>query len=396
MSVNSINLLSEDSFIQQQDVENVLLAAIVQREIANQHTDLIPNSWTNVNSMVDLGLAKSQIYIGDQFTCLHGNDTITWDVLGHNCETLTDVQYANRDNMTIGMHNCFPDMLALDAREAFYTTDSGLEAGTYNILISSQPWYTADQSKYMQFTLTNALPAGGQLVFIHAQNTTMFGKTFNVFTSSTSTTATETPIITEGQDGTYLGALTTSPQTEFNSSHRAFFFFFYYKQSAIRQWLNTDKTAGNWWVAQNKWDRAPEYASSANGFMYGMDEGFLKVVKKTNIKCAKNTLFEGGGVDEMDDYFFLLSKPQIYGGATVSGVNEGSVYPYFKNYSTLNAAGTDNDLNRIKKRNNTATWYWLRSPGADHGNYVWGVSTAGRLYSNHAMNAGGITAACTI
>ena len=395
MSVNSINLLSEDSFIQQQDAENALLAAIVQREITNQHTDMIPNSWANIDSMVDLGIAKSQIYIGDQFTCARGNETITWDVLGHNCDTLTDAQYSNRDNMTICMHDCLLDASTFDAREAFYATDSGLAAGTYNILISSQPWYTADQGKYAQFTLTNALPAGGQLVFTHDYNTTMFNKTFHVFTSPTSSVV-ETPTITEGQDGTYLGALTANLQTEINSSHRAIFGNGNYKQSAIRQWLNTDKIADNWWIAQNKWGRAPVYASTVNGFMYGIDEDFLKVIKKTHIKVARNTLFEGGGIDEMDDYFFLLSKPQVYGGATVSGIDEGSVYPYFKNYSDLSAAGTGTDSNRIKKRNNSAAYYWLRSPAVGYGSIVWYVGTAGQLSSNYAAGAFGVAAACTI
>ena len=397
MSIDRFNLLSQESFINQQNTENILLASIVQKKIANETTDFTPNSWENVDSMVDLGLAKTSIYIGDQFVSTRNNVNITWDVIGHNCETLSDTKYSNRDNMTLYMHDLFSESLVqFGARQAFYVTDNGLTAGVYNILIESQPWYTRDQGKYAQFELTQDLPAGGQIVFTHADNTTMFGKTLSTLASPESTTALENIEISEGTEGINLGTLKASLQNSINSSYRAFWGSGNYKESAVRQWLNSKNTAGNVWNPQTKFDRPPSWADTLNGFMYGMDEDFLKVIKKTHIKYARNTLFEGGGYDEIDDYFYLLSKPQIYGGATVLGVDEGEIYPYFINYSTLNAAGTGNDKNRIKTRNGSAQWYWLRSPGAGYGSNVWNVAATGQLYHNSASYAGGVAAACTI
>ncbi len=394
MSIDRFNLLSQESFINQQNTENILLASIVQKKIANGTTDFTPNSWENVDSMVDLGLAKTSIYIGDQFVSTRDNINITWDVIGHNCETLSDTKYSNRDNMTLYMHDLFSESLVqFGARQAFYVTDNGLTAGVYNILIESQPWYTKDQGKYAQFELTQDLPAGGQIVFTHIPNATMFGKTLSTFASPKRTTALENVEISEGTEGINLGTLKASLQNSINSSYRAFQGSSNYKESAVRQWLNSKNTAGNVWNPQTKFDRPPIWANTLNGFMYGMDEDFLKVVKKTHIKCARNTLFEGGGYDEMDDYFYLLSEPQIYGGATVLGIDEGEIYPYFINYSTLNAAGIGFDKNRIKTRNGSVQWYWLRSLYASYGSHVWDVTSAGQVNHTDATTAGGVAAA---
>ena len=394
MAIENFNLISAKNFDEQNDIENTLLAAIVQNETGGD-AFISPTSWEDIDNMVDLGIAKKQIKIGDQFTCNRGNDEIVWDVIGHNCDTLTDPQFANRDNMTLCMHNIYT-IIEFGARQAFYVTDEGLAAGTYNILISSQLWYTADQGKYAQFTLTQSLPAGGQMVFTHAPNATMFDKTFSTYSGPASTIAIETPTIIEGSDGINLGSLTALEQTNINSSYRSFYGSANYKNSAIRQWLNSNAVAGSAWQPMTKFDRPPSWASTANGFMYGLDEDFVKSIKKTHIKVARNTLFEGGGYDEMDDYFFLLAKPQVYGGSTVTGVDEGNVYPYFENYSDLNAAGTNADTNRIKTKNNSALGWWLRSPGVSASSSVWFVTAAGSVSGGGAPNIFGVAAACTI
>lgn len=396
MAIENFNLISAKSFDEQNDIENTLLAAIVQNETSGSDAFVLPTSWDDIDNMVDLGIAKKQIKIGDQFTCNRGNDEIVWDVIGHNCETLTDVQFANRDNMTICMHNLYPENMQFGVRQAFYVTDEGLSAGTYNILISSQTWYRADQGKYAQFTLTQALPAGGQMVFTHSQIVTMFGATFSTYSGPTSTAVIETPTITEGSNGINLGTLTLSEQTNINSSDRAFYGSNNYKNSAIRQWLNSDKQAGSVWQPMTKFDRPPSWVSTTNGFMYGLDEDFVKSIKKTHIKVARNTAFEEGGYDEMDDYFFLLSKPQVYGGATATDVDEGNIYPYFENYSDLSTAGVNADKNRIKTRNNSATRWWLRSSHEENGCSAFFVHSEGSISTAGTVASLGIAVACTI
>ena len=130
--------------------------------------------------------------------------------------------------------------------------------------------------------------------------------------------------------------------------------------------------------------------------MYNMDNDFLYVIGTTIEKIARNTSCDGGGYDIIKDKFRLLSKPQIYGGATVSGIDEGNAYRLFSNYSDLNIAGSKKDKNRIKKKTDTSPqWYWLRSPCAD-GHCVWGVYSTGQLTGDAAAITNGVVAACTI
>lgn len=127
--------------------------------------------------------------------------------------------------------------------------------------------------------------------------------------------------------------------------------------------------------------------------------GFAEIVggtSKTHIVTVRNTTCDGGGYDEMDDYFFLLSRSEVYGGAEVSGVNEGEPYPCYANYSDLSAPGTGPDSNRIKYKNGTAQYWWNRTPNSGNGGDVRLVNAAGGVSSYVAYNSGGVAPACNI
>ena len=53
-----------------------------------------------------------------------------------------------------------------------------------------------------------------------------------------------------------------------------------------------------------------------------------------------------------------MSRSEVYGGKEVAG-DDDIVYPYYKDYSDLSAAGTAEDTHRIKYRNGTAQYWWL-------------------------------------
>ena len=125
-------------------------------------------------------------------------------------------------------------------------------------------------------------------------------------------------------------------------------------------------------------------------------EDFLAVLGKTHIVVSRNTVCDGGGSDEFDDTFFLLSRREAYAGNEVVSVIEGESYPYYSDYSDLSAAGTGNDTNRIKYRNGSAQYWWLRSPNAGYGVSVRTVSTAGYLSHNYANSSYGVAPACNI
>ncbi|MBQ7485464.1 MAG: hypothetical protein IJT78_02435 [Oscillospiraceae bacterium] len=344
-------------------------------------------SWKMLQDMVRLGRAKEVLSVGDQLVCRRNGVDLVWDVLGIDCDTPADSQLTH--SVTLGLHDCFSD-LQFDTREALFYFADGLAAGTYNFTVKAHSWVSGDVNKTFQFTLTQAIPAKGQLVLQVAYNVTIAGSTAKTYSSSTSTTEIETVTITEGSGGTSLGDVNNAISGGTNSLQRALLGNNNYSQSAMRQYLNSRAAAGSVWTPKNVWDRAPSWATTTAGFLNGMDEDFLSVIGEVTKKTAFNS-------ETTTEKFFLLSRSEVYAGNEVTG-GEGAAYPYYSDYSDLGSAGTDNDSNRIKYRNGTAKYWWLRSPDASYASQVRRVSTTGSIIGNStgAGNSSGVAPACCI
>ena len=388
---NVFNLVSEETYIEQTDKIARFLAAIA----AGNSGALKPTSWADVQAIVRAGLAGKVFAVGDQLTCQRGNNTLVWDIIGIDHDTPADPQFTH--SLTLQLHDCFSTLLQFDAPEAFYYAENGLAAGTYHFTIDNTYEAAYNDLTSYQFTLTQAVPAGGQLTFPWGSANASTIKV-NSYASAISTTAIEQAAVSEGTDGTNLGTLTVAGDfsNNLNSIHRVRYGSNNYKESAILQWLGSSAAAGSVWTPQTKFDRPPSWVSTADGFMYGMDADFLAVIGKTHLVVARNTVCDGGGYDEMDDYFFLPSRSEIYGGVEVSGVDEGTAYPYYADYSDLSAAGVNNDSNRIKYRNNTAQYWLIRTPNSRYGYHVRIVHTTGKVDAYTANNSHGVALACNI
>ena len=353
-------------------------------------------SWADVQAIVRAGLADKAFPIGTKMYCNRGNDTLEWDVIGIDHDTPADPQFTH--SLTLQLHDCFPTSMQFDAREAFYYCETALEAGTYHFTVDSTYDAAYNDLTSYQFTLTQAVPAGGQLTFPWNSSTNASTIKVKSFASATSTTAIEQVAVSEGTDGTSLGTLTAAGDfaNNLNSIHRARYGSGNYKESAIRQWLNSRAAAGSVWTPQTNFDRPPLWAANTAGFMNGMDADFLAVIGNTTKTTARNTVTDGGGYDEMDDYFFLPSRSEIYGGVEVSGVDEGTAYPYYADYSDLSAAGINSDSNRIKYRNGTAQQWWSRTPYFGSGSSTRVINTAGSVSATGVDNSGGVAPACNV
>ena len=353
-------------------------------------------SWEDVQKAVRLGIASKIFSIGDQLTCQRNNVNLVWDVIGIDHDTPADPQFTH--SMTLQLHDCFPTAIQFDAPEAFYYAENGLEAGTYHFTIDSTYDATYNDLTSYQFTLTQAVPAGGQLTFPWGSNVNASTIKVNSFASATSTTAIEQVAVSEGTDGANLGTLTAAGDfaNNLNSIHRVRYGSNNYKESAIRQWLGSSAAAGSVWTPQTKFDRPPSWVSTVDGFVNGMDSDFLAVLGNVTKVTAKNTVTDGGGSDTTTEKFFLLSRSEVYGGVEVSGVNEGEPYPYYSDYSVLSVAGIGNDSNRIKYRNGSALQWWMRTPYSGSGYYVRYIFTAGNVGGSNASVSYGIVPACNI
>jgi hypothetical protein len=92
-----------------------------------------------------------------------------------------------------------------------------------------------------------------------------------------------------------------------------------YRTSNIRQWLNSDGAAGEWWTAQNledgventnNADAAPNYRSRP-GFLAGFSPLFRKNLLPTTLTVPRNTVTDGGGNDVLSDLVFSPSYSEI-------------------------------------------------------------------------------------
>ena len=274
-----------------------------------------------------------------------------------------------------------------DNTEALYYAESGLAAGTYHFTVKEQAWYAADNNVTYQFTLTNAVPAKGQLVLAMTYNQSLSGKSIKSYAFG-STEAIETATLSAGSGGTDLGN-TDGNSTNMNHMHRAIFGSNNWKESNIRTWLNSDLGTMTF-TPQTKYDRPAGYSSGA-GFMNGFGSDFLAVVKQNENACKTNTVFDLNGTTQAyttKDYFWLPSVNEV-GFSTESGIAEGTKFDYYN--GATNADRVKRDTAR------TARYWWLRSPYPSNALGVRNVSTDGSLYYSGAYDTSiAVAPACVI
>lgn len=316
---------------------------------------------------------------GDTITVTPTTEDLTWDIVAFDAETFSDPNIQH--SMTLQLHDVWQQR-AFDAKEALYWFENGLAAGTYNFLVKANSWVATDVGKYFQFTLTEPIPPGGQIVINGSYNVTFDGTTLSTYASPSDTTAIETVIMSEGSDGTALEDVYNTFGTYTNSCQRARLGNNRYVQSAARQIINSD-TSPYGWKAQNPWDRPSDTTSM--GFLYRVDPDFVRTLGKPIETIAKNTVCDGGGSETIEDKIWLASRSQVF-GTLENNVNEGAEFPYY-----------EEDTDRRKKTQaGTARYWWLRSPhsgGAIYGRYV---STDGFLTSTSAYDSNGLAPACTL
>ena len=181
-----------------------------------------------------------------------------------------------------------------------------------------------------------------------------------------------------------------------------------WRDSAYRQWLNSDaeKNEG-WWTEQHMGDRPPSDAqNNLPGWLNGFTEEWRAIFKPVKVDTACNTVTDGGVTDTTYDTFFLPSVEQMYGAPQAAGV-EGEYWPYWKEETGLDAPANGsstntNDARKIPSIANptgSAVYCRLRSAIRGYSYAVWYVSTAGYLNiygGGGATNSSRALPACVI
>ncbi len=390
-----------NDYYRYQTLEQVNQAIEQLRTTVEQfQTDYIPR-WEYIRNAVREGHGPSLFPVGRELIA-HNSvvGDVVWVVRGHDHHEVPGMSHT----MTLEMKRlyggtaCKP--LAYDGQEAMYTTPSGMAAGVYHFTVKNQAWYGADEGKTYQFTLTKAVPAGGQLVLNTNGGSALQGKTISVYAGATAAAELEKATLSQGSGGTNLGA--TDGTGNMNILHRAVCGSNNYAQSALRQWLNSSAAAGFVWKPQTKFDRPPQWHLSGDaayaGFMRGFDSEFLASVRKVKIPCHTNGTFECPSLDgtqftpgtayTLTDYFFVLSRPEIYGSWNNVNCKDGTQLAYYQGLTSAQCTKLD-----------AAGVAWqsaLRSPMLGMANTVRVVHANGAFTEQNAANSMGVCAACVI
>ncbi len=325
---------------------------------------------------------------GDEVLITESFDRILFDVVDH--RTVTDpADNTQKPAMFLLMHSVIYSK-QFDAIEALFYAEEGLAAGTYHFTIQD---YDADHggNKTYQFTLAQAVPAGGQIMLDWPSNQQLLGRNVRTYSGSTSTTQIEAATLSEGTGGTDLGT-TDGTSENLNHIHRARYGSNNYKESAIRQWINSQAAANAWWAPTNIFDRPASYANLP-GLLHGMDSEFLAVVKAITIPCKTNNTYELQGWTKdtaytVADRFWLASLDEM--GFGVERVAEGSVL------AAYNGAENTDRIKYDLSNGSTARTWWLRSPSPSYATSARYVYTDGSLSYYHASSGRGAVAACVI
>lgn len=364
-------------------------------------------SWRNDDGKVvlleDYGISVTGTpVVGDNIEITETTTQLTFDVIGIDHDTPINPDYTH--SMTLQLHDQLDTPLVFSSPEAAFYIDedtypNGLVAGTYNFTWGYNTGSVI--SGTYQFTLTRDIPSGGQIVIIMGSDSVAItSRTITTYDSVGNTSIIESNVgITAGSEGTSLGTINSATITNgnVNCGQRIIWGSNNWFSSGIRQWLNTDKDANTWWEAKTVFSRPNSTTVAKDGFLKGIDPAFLGVIGEVT-KTTQKSVSEGYGLNTTCERFFLLSRPEIYGGTERGGDGaDGKVYAYYGDgYSDLSIPNAGANTNRIKYRNGSASYWWLRTPYAAFGNFVRFITPTGALSDNNAVNSHGVVPACVI
>ena len=394
---NIFNMLSEEEFVNQfgQLNANVRHQNALLEVIAAEQLAAVTANFDEIVELVEDGLAPDILHVGTQINLewkdVASNTTyvVPHDIVHYGDVTLDDGE-VRHNSMFLSWHYCTPFGIQLDADEAFYKCSVLLPAGTYNVSMGLNWGTHVVNGKTYQFTLTQDVPAGGRLAGFNAAPDTAPAN-WRVKSYDENFTLIEEVTPVEGSGGTSLGTFTAAGSATLNSIQAVAYGLNRDKDSALRQWLNSDAAAGSWWTPQHDFDMPPSELATKAGFLSGYAPEIRQHFAKTKVRTAKNTVSFDGSFDEYYDKVFSPSKEQIYNtpqiegegeyweywkralGLTSPSANHPTVYPAYKIY----AINAKTSAQRVR----------LRSATRGYANYTWYVSSGGYVYSYNARDS---------
>lgn len=363
------------------------------------------SSWSEFRDLVRSGDAPTLYPVGTKLYENWGDETsdawIVVDYPNDNRYIDSDLAQQGYTNRVMLMEEKLNYLRVFDTKEAWLYVETAIPAGTYRFTIPNYDSSYGGNKTYI-FTSTANVPVGGQLTLTWAYNTNP--TKVQGYSSLTSTSALFDVNIAEW-DGTTactnLGIIklamadADSAYGKLNHIHRVRYGSNNYYQSGLRQWLNADATANNWWSPSNIFDRPYDNRNTA-GRLNTLNSNMKAVLATPTVNCITNNLFEYPSLDgttfslqtayTVKDKLFLVTHTETNLSSTP---NVDSVLAYYTNAQ---------DADRIKymKDSGDAYYWWLRTPYPTTAYYVRLVLFSGALYYTSAIDTNGSAAACII
>ena len=232
--------------------------------------------------------------------------------------------------MVMQMHYADLEDMQFSAYQAFYVVqESGLAAGTYNVKMGLDWGTNVKNGTTYQFTLTKSAPAGARLTgFYNAPDTAPTSWKVYVYKDQMKSELLETCNVSAGDAGMNLGTFLAKPNGKLFGLHPVAYGDNRWWKSAIRQRLNSDLPAKQWWQPQDEWDMKPDQADTVPGFLASFSDDFKNALTRVKVVTYGNTVTDDGSAVVTYDKIFLPSLEEIYCSPQVSG--EGTYWPYWK------------------------------------------------------------------
>lgn len=357
-------------------------------ESLNEKISILANrgsSWEEIRQNVKMGYGETLYPVGTDFEveCTENSPytSIVFTVVDH---SVID----NEPCMTLLMKNAI-NGLQFEHEQALIVPTETLVAGTYHFNFPDNYDASHDGTKTVQFTLVNDVQANDQIMIQYPNNQSWIGKNLTVYSNFTDTVL-ETCVMSEGEDGTDLGVADGSGII--NHITRARYGANNWKESAVRQWLNTDALVNEWQTQQNRYQRPCTYLTKQNGFMSWFNSDFVGVIKETNHLNRTNRVYDSLGVKtpySTNDKFFLLSQEEV-GFNSEDDIICGTCFDYYVDAE---------NIDRIKydiNNGETARWWWLRTPYPSDAHTERCVNVTGSLNGSGGYYGNAVVSACTI
>lgn len=346
-------------------------------------------TWKGVKRIVRENKGATYFPVGSQFLVYHdAYGRMLYDVVAHDHFKPRGAG-ADFHTMTLMAHDLLSDKVQFGAC-ALYKAESGLSAGTYHFTIDTtvNRW---DAGTY-QFTLTQAIPAGGVVCISGADTsvlTTLKAQTFrangNSQPAAANTNFIEQVSITQGSGGTALTTLCNMERVGRGWAN--------YGESTARIWLNSAAGAGEWFEAITPYSMVNNVSYNLAGFLNGLDAELAEVLTACEYTTITNNVYEYGDDTVPPMHAYTVVDKVTVATAKELGINYGgstdttTVLAYFD--------GAEN-ADRVKRLDGTAEIYITRSPEYSGVRSISSITTTGTRTTSNANGSYGIAPMFTI